>query len=130
MKFNGTAKLRIECLACRDDNHQKQANPAPKKTLEHARVHTHTHTHMHTHYLWLVRFDPRERLTIQELLSHEYFENLHCEEDEPDGIDIELDLFEFERGGSENAGRGSMEIIKQEILKEINYHHPPIRSRP
>ena len=41
-------------------------------------------------------YDPSKRFTAQQCLEHPYFENLHCEDDEPVGDMVQLYDFEFE----------------------------------
>ena len=64
----------------------------------------------------IMRFDPEERLDAEQLLKHPYFAQLHCEEDEPRGVELPMENFKFEQGFA------SPETIRMEIIQEILIH--------
>ena len=64
----------------------------------------------------ILTFEPDERPTVEELLQHPYFANLHCEEDEPSGYSLPPEAFAFEEGDC------SPETLRDAIIDEILVH--------
>jgi mitogen-activated protein kinase 1/3 len=70
----------------------------------------------------ILKFDPAKRQSIQQLLKHEYVEDLHDEADEPTSTLVPLEDFEFER-----RQVGSEELM-EEMFKEILEYHPEAKA--
>ena len=62
-------------------------------------------------------FDPSERITIIEAIRHDFFHDLHCEEDEPTTTPVDAYDFDFEKYEL------TIEEIKNEIYEEIALYH-------
>jgi len=65
----------------------------------------------------LLTFDPEKRITVEAALQHPYFEDLHCDDDEPSCEVLSAYDFDFER----------FELSKDQyrdlILKEVDLYH-------
>ena len=62
----------------------------------------------------MLKFDPTERITVEEALAHPYLASLHDEEDEPTGEPMSPFDFDFELYSLNIAEY--RELIYQEIL--------------
>jgi len=62
-------------------------------------------------------FDPSERITITEAISHDFFHDLHCEEDEPTTNPVDAYDFDFEKYEL------TIDELKNEIFEEISLYH-------
>ncbi|KAF4676096.1 hypothetical protein FOL47_006704 [Perkinsus chesapeaki] len=63
----------------------------------------------------LVKFDPAERLTVQEALEHDLFKGFHLDQDEPVREPLPIDEFEFERRRVDQLCL--RELIHREMLR-------------
>jgi serine/threonine protein kinase len=92
---------------------------------------------IHAHYYWnnisylaidlldkLLRFDPKERYTVEEALHHPYFSLLHVDEDEPVCSEIDTADWEFDLQIENNY---SKEDIRYLVCKEIVRFNPSLR---
>ncbi|GMI20701.1 hypothetical protein TeGR_g78, partial [Tetraparma gracilis] len=59
----------------------------------------------------ILRFDPEERLTAEQILMHPYFEQLYCDEDKPSGVELPMDDFDFEQSFA------TPETMRREIMR-------------
>jgi mitogen-activated protein kinase 1/3 len=62
-------------------------------------------------------FNPSKRATIDEAIAHEFFHDLHCDEDEPTTHPVDAFDFDFEKYDL------SIEELKEEIQEEIKLYH-------
>ena len=62
-------------------------------------------------------FDPAKRMTIDEAISHKFFNDLHWEEDEPTTHPVDAFDFDFEKYDL------AIDETKDEILEEIRLYH-------
>lgn len=65
----------------------------------------------------LLVFDPSKRITIEDAISHEFFNDLHWDEDEPVTNPVDSYDFDFEKYEL------TLEELKDEILEEIKLYH-------
>jgi serine/threonine protein kinase len=73
-----------------------------------------------------LRFDPDERITVEEALSHPYFAPLHSLDDEPECSEINLDDWKFDI----QTGFSSKDEIKYLMCKEIVRFNPHLKLSP
>lgn len=62
-------------------------------------------------------FDPSKRITINEALEHEFFNDLHNEEDEPTTHPVDAFDFDFEKYDLK------IDELREEIYEEIKLYH-------
>ena len=65
----------------------------------------------------MLRFNPNERISVEDALAHEFFAGLHNEEDEPtcdiiDQFDFDFEVYDLEKSE-----------LKQLIYEEIMLYH-------
>jgi serine/threonine protein kinase len=65
----------------------------------------------------MLMFDPSERISIDDAIKHDFFHDLHCEEDEP--VTEPVDVFDFDFEKYEMT----IEETKNEIYEEIALYH-------
>ena len=65
----------------------------------------------------MLKFDPSERITINNAIKHDFFSDLHCDEDEPTTDPVDAFDFDFEKYDM------TIEELKSEIYEEINLYH-------
>mmetsp|Transcript_3173 Transcript_3173/g.3907 ORF Transcript_3173/g.3907 Transcript_3173/m.3907 type:complete len:135 (+) Transcript_3173:918-1322(+) len=62
-------------------------------------------------------FNPLKRISVEDALAHKFFEDLHCEDDEPTTSYVSAFDFDFEKYEL------TIEQTKQEIYEEIMLYH-------
>lgn len=65
----------------------------------------------------MLTFDPGERISVENAIKHDFFHDLHCEEDEPTTQPVDTFDFDFEKYDL------TIEETKQEIYEEIALYH-------
>jgi len=65
----------------------------------------------------MLAFDPGERISVENAIKHDFFHDLHCEEDEPTTQPVDSFDFDFEKYDL------TIEETKQEIYEEIALYH-------
>lgn len=65
----------------------------------------------------MLKFDPAERISIDDAIKHDFFHDLHCEEDEPTTQPVDAFDFDFEKYDL------TIEETKNEIYEEIALYH-------
>lgn len=65
----------------------------------------------------MLTFDPGERITVENAIKHDFFHDLHCEEDEPTTQPVDTFDFDFEKYDL------TIEETKFEIYEEIALYH-------
>jgi len=65
----------------------------------------------------LLKYDPEDRLTVTEALSHEYMKGLSCPDDEPITEQVSAFDFDFEKYSLRK------EELKDLIYEEIRLYH-------
>mmetsp|Transcript_24605 Transcript_24605/g.27272 ORF Transcript_24605/g.27272 Transcript_24605/m.27272 type:complete len:127 (-) Transcript_24605:17-397(-) len=65
----------------------------------------------------MLMFDPSERMTVEDAIKHDFFHDLHCEEDEPTTQPVDAFDFDFEKYDL------TIEETKNEIYEEIALYH-------
>ena len=65
----------------------------------------------------MLNFDPDERITIDEAIQHDFFNDLHCPEDEPTAHPVAAFDFDFEKYDLK------IDEIKNELYEEIALYH-------
>eukprot|EP00345_Euplotes_harpa_P011656 CAMPEP_0168335796 /NCGR_PEP_ID=MMETSP0213-20121227/11135_1 /TAXON_ID=151035 /ORGANISM="Euplotes harpa, Strain FSP1.4" /LENGTH=54 /DNA_ID=CAMNT_0008340817 /DNA_START=902 /DNA_END=1066 /DNA_ORIENTATION=+ len=45
----------------------------------------------------MLKFDPCERISVREAIAHDFFSDLHCEDDEPTTEPVDAYDFDFEK---------------------------------
>jgi len=65
----------------------------------------------------MLLFNPSKRISINDALKHEFFEDLHCEEDEPTTTYVSAFDFDFEKYEL------SISQTREEIYEEIMLYH-------
>mmetsp|Transcript_3092 Transcript_3092/g.6808 ORF Transcript_3092/g.6808 Transcript_3092/m.6808 type:complete len:403 (+) Transcript_3092:55-1263(+) len=70
-----------------------------------------------------LQFNPEQRLTVEQVLSHSYLSQLHCPEDEPTRPPLDSSDFEFERR------KVDMAALREEIFLEALRYHPAKREQ-
>jgi len=65
----------------------------------------------------MLNFNPAKRISINDALKHSFFEDLHCEEDEPTTTYVSAFDFDFEKYEL------SISQTREEIYEEIMLYH-------
>uniref|UniRef100_A0A7S3N918 Uncharacterized protein n=2 Tax=Euplotes harpa TaxID=151035 RepID=A0A7S3N918_9SPIT len=65
----------------------------------------------------MLKFDPSERISVADALKHDFFSDLHCEEDEPTTERVDAFDFDFEKYDL------TIDELKIEIFDEISLYH-------
>jgi hypothetical protein len=69
----------------------------------------------------MLRYNPEERISAAEAIKHPYLATLHEPAFEPDGPEIPESEFLFD------AGRPTIEELREELLNEVRHYHPYMR---
>jgi hypothetical protein len=70
-----------------------------------------------------LRFNPDERMTVEQVLEAPYLEQLHCPEDEPSRKPLDFADFEFERR------KIDIDALRAEIFHEALRYYPDKENR-
>ena len=65
----------------------------------------------------MLKFDPSERITVVDAIKHDFFSDLHWDEDEPTTDPVDAFDFDFEKYDM------TIEELKAEIFEEISLYH-------
>lgn len=65
----------------------------------------------------MLMFDPGDRISVEDAIKHDFFHDLHCEEDEPTTQPVDTFDFDFEKYDLK------IEETKLEIYEEISLYH-------
>jgi len=65
----------------------------------------------------MLTFDPGERISVENAIKHDFFHDLHCEEDEPTTTPVDTFEFDFEKYDL------TIDEIRKEIYEEIALYH-------
>lgn len=71
----------------------------------------------------MLRWDPDQRMSVDDAIQHPYLEKLHCAEDEPTRGPLNVADFEFERRKIIASG------LREEIFRETLYYYPELLAK-